>query len=236
MSLVAFDFDGTLVDGDAGVLFARHMLGRGYLDALTQDPLSAVKQVTELNLRTISLVTRGLSVEMRYRRGEIDRHDMVEQAYLGFAGEESEPVHEALDRYAREHLADRLRDGVIEQMEHHIDQGDHVVVVSTGLRDLIWPLRDVLGLDFEVVACRLRERDGQLTGTVEGPLNGQEKLTRMIAVAKRRGHDLDEAWAYTDHEDDAIILDQVGNPVAVHPTRQLRAIARRRGWPVMYDD
>ncbi len=233
---MAFDFDNTLVDGDAGVLFGRHVTRRRYLDAVTQNPLKGIRDVTRLNLKTAGLVARGLTLNLRYELGHLDRHGMIEQAYRGFEGLDADEVEDAMARYAREHLPEHLREDVVEQLHHHADQGDHVVVVSTGVHDLIWPLREVLGVDIEVVACRLRRRDGTLTGTVEGPLNGAEKATRIMAIAKRRGHDLDEAWAYGDHEDDAVILEMVGNPVAVHPTRRLKQIARRKGWPMLYDE
>lgn len=233
MSLVAFDFDGTLIDGDAGVLFARHLTGKRYLETLTQNPLRSARELTRLNFHTVRLLYRGLSIRLGYRMGEMDRHDVVEQAYQGFEGFDASWVSQELASYARKHLPKHLREGAVDQLRHHVETGDHVVVLSTGLHDLIWPLREVLGLDFEVVACRLRERDGELTGTVEGPMNGEEKATRLVAIAKRRGHDLEEAWAYGDHEDDRVLLEMVGNPVAVAPTRHMRRVARRKDWPIL---
>lgn len=230
-----FDFDGTLVDGDAGVLFARRLTGRTYLDALTQNPVKSLFDLTRLNLGTARRLYTGLSAQLEYHLDRISRHEVIERAYTGFQGLEADWVTDQMRAYAREKLPKHLRRDVVDRMRSHLDEGDHVVVVSTGIHDLIWPLRDVLGLDFEVVACRLRERDGHLTGTVEGPMDGQEKLTRVIAIAKRRGHDLEEAFAYSDHEDDAVILDMVGNPVVVHPTREMREIADERDWPVLYD-
>lgn len=235
MTLVAFDFDGTIVDGDAGVHFAKNQLLHGYLDAWKHGLTRGIVETTRVNLNALSLIARGLWVHGRYNWGSYDRHRMVERAYQGFAGVDAQDARQGLARFAREVLPGKLRDGVVEQMREHANRGDHVVVVSTGVRDLIWPLRDELGIDFEVVACRLREEEGALTGTVEGPLNGAEKWTRILAIAKRRGHDIQEAWAYADHEDDKLILEMVGNPVAVHPTRSLERIAKERGWPILYD-
>ncbi len=236
MTLVAFDFDGTLVEGDSGVHFGRHLFGKGYLNAFRNGPVQGLLRTTQLNLNLAHQVLRGLTIQARYAMGHIDRHGMVAEAYESFKGLEKAWVTEEMARFARDKLVDRLRMGVVDQMEHHIDQGHHVVVVSTGIYDLIWPLRDVLGLDFEVVACRLRERDGKLTGTVEGPLNGNEKAMRLLAIAKRRDHELENAWAYGDHEDDAAVLTRVGNPVVVHPTRRMHKIAKDQHWPVLYDD
>ncbi len=235
IALVAFDFDGTLCKGDAGVHFAMHAALQSYKHAFDDGIAQGLFELPKIHLRVLSLIARGLWIETGYSTGRLDRHRMVERAYRSYKGLPADDVREALDRFARRKLPGLLRETVVDQMREHIERGDHVVVLSTGTRDLIWPLRDELGLDFEVIACRLRQENGTLTGTVEGPLNGQEKAMRLMAIAKRRKHGLDEAWAYSDHEDDAVILEMVGNPVAVHPTKEMRKIANRRGWPIIYD-
>lgn len=234
MSLAVFDFDGTLIEGDAGVHFARHMLQRGYLEALTEGSLAArLADVSRMNWRTARLLWDHVRLHAGYESGEVDRREMVERAYENFAGLDREVVEAEMDAFAREKLPAKLRPKVVARLGEHAKQGDHVVVLSTGLHRLIWPIREVIGHDFETVACQLKDEDGTLTGTVEGPMTGAEKATRLVAVAGRRGHDLDEAHAYADHETDASMLEVVGNPVVVHPTDAMRRRARREGWPVM---
>ncbi len=221
--------------GDAGVHFALYSSLQGYKHAFDHGFAQGLVELPKVHLRTLSLIARGILVEAGYATGRLDRHRMVERAYRGYKGLPADEIREGLDRFARRKLPGLLRESVVDQMREHVDRGDHVVVLSTGTRDLIWPLRDELGIDFEVIACRLRQENGTLTGTVEGPLNGQEKAMRLLAIAQRRKHDLEEAWAYSDHEDDAVILEMVGNPVAVHPTKAMRKIASQRGWPILYD-
>lgn len=233
MVLVAFDFDGTLVKGDAGVHFGRHLLLKGYLGAFDGGLVRGTMRVTRLNANTAFLTTKGALLHWRYARGDLDRHGLVKRAYAMFKGLDSEWVSDEMASYATKHLPGKLRMDSVRLMRDHAAKGHHVVVLSTGVRDLIWPLRDVLGIDFEVVACRLREVDGTLTGTVEGPLNGTEKAIRLLALSKRRGHELEEAHAYTDHEDDAVILEMVGKPGVIHPTRKMAKLARENGWPIV---
>lgn len=236
MALVAFDFDGTLVDGDAGVRFARHLAGERYREALGQHPLSAARDLTRLNTRLAGVLARGAGLPLRYALGNLDRRGMVERAYRGFAGLPAEDTRDEMAAFAREELVDHLRGALVDQLDHHVGVDDQVAVVSTGPHAIIWPLVQAVGwTNVEVVACRLLEEDGDLTGEAEGPLNGAEKLTRVRALAKRRDHDLDEAWAYGDHEDDEPLLAAVGNPVAVHPSARLLSIARRNAWPILWD-
>jgi len=52
-------------------------------------------------------------------------------------------------------------------------------------------------------------------------------------VAEREGLDLAECTAYSDSHTDLPFLEAVGRPVAVNPDRELRRVARERGWPVL---
>lgn len=234
MSLVVFDFDNTLVDGDAGVLFARHFTAKRYRRALGLSPFEAARELTRLNATALKLLATGAGVHVGYELGQLDRREMVEHAYRGFEGLDADAARDALETFARGKLVDRVREDIAGQLEHHVDRGDRVAIISTGLHELIWPLQDELGWDVEVVATHLDEEDGRLTGRAEGPLDGAEKLTRVKALANRNDLSLEDAWAYGDHEDDAVILERVGNPVAVHPTARLLLIARKRGWTILH--
>ena len=55
----------------------------------------------------------------------------------------------------------------------------------------------------------------------------------MRAVVEREGLDLAACTAYSDSHTDLPFLEAVGIPVAVNPDRELRRIARERGWPVL---
>ena len=45
--------------------------------------------------------------------------------------------------------------------------------------------------------------------------------------------DLKRSYAYSDHVSDLPLLEGVGHPIAVSPTRQLRKIALKKGWEIM---
>src|SRR5258708_21283346 len=48
-----------------------------------------------------------------------------------------------------------------------------------------------------------------------------------------KGIDLAGSWAYSDSITDLPMLEAVGRPVAVNPDKDLRRVARERGWPVL---
>ena len=52
----------------------------------------------------------------------------------------------------------------------------------------------------------------------------------------RRGYDLERSYAYSDSVTDVHMLEAVGHPHAVNPDKDLRRIARDRGWPILVFD
>ena len=75
--------------------------------------------------------------------------------------------------------------------------------------------------------------DGVYTGRlVGGLLHGEAKAAAIRALAAREGLDLARCSAYSDSANDLPMLRLVGQPAVVNPDAELRAEARRNGWPV----
>jgi phosphoserine phosphatase len=75
--------------------------------------------------------------------------------------------------------------------------------------------------------------DGRYTGQVEFYAAGEAKVDAVRELAKERGYDLTESYAYSDSISDAPLLESVGHPTAVNPDRGLRRLAAERSWPVL---
>lgn len=231
--LAVFDFDNTLIRGDAGVLFAQWGIAKGWVGALDANPFRAARQMAEMGVMTAALMSRPLAGMTGRVTGKLSRREFLRRAYQAFNGLEAARTRERLDLFAQRHLPGRTKPEVLARLQQHVDAGDTVVILSSGLRDLIWPWREQLDLDAEVIACELQQADGRLTGEVSGPLDGQDKHLRALAISLRRGLPLGTAAAYADHDDDLPLLERVGEPVAVAPTRRLRKVARGHGWPIL---
>ena len=54
-----------------------------------------------------------------------------------------------------------------------------------------------------------------------------------MALAKERGYDLTQCFAYSDSDNDMPLLTLVGKPSAINPDIWLRVRAFQRGWPVI---
>ena len=133
-------------------------------------------------------------------------------------------------------------DGV-DQVAWHARQGHAIVLVSGTLAPLAQEMALALvlrlavrGIAASVAVCatQLEENDGRWTGRIVGDaMFGEAKWHAVRRLAAEKGFELARCYAYGDDESDRWMLEAVGRPVAVNPTRKLEKLARRREWAVM---
>jgi hypothetical protein len=85
----------------------------------------------------------------------------------------------------------------------------------------------------DVIATRMGIVDGRYSGEVEYYAAGETKADGVRQLASRRGYDLAECYAYSDSSSDLPLLELVGHPNAVNPSRTLRRVAIENGWPIL---
>ena len=90
----------------------------------------------------------------------------------------------------------------------------------------------MLGAD-HVVATRMKVKDGKYTGEIKFYAYADNKAKAIRDLARKRGYDLDNSYAYSDSITDVAMLESVGNAFVVNPDKELRKVARERGWPVL---
>jgi HAD superfamily hydrolase (TIGR01490 family) len=115
--------------------------------------------------------------------------------------------------------------------EHQI-AGRDVVLVSASGEEMVRPIGEQLGIS-DIIATRMGVTDGRYSGEIEFYAAGPNKVKAVRALADERGYDLDASFAYSDSSSDLPLLESVGNPTAVNPSRTLRKVAVERGWPIL---
>ena len=132
----------------------------------------------------------------------------------------------------REMIEPRIFTQVTGCIAAHRHAGRKIVLVTGSIDFIMQPVVEAFGVD-HLIAPALVESSGRFTGALDGPPVGeQEKARRMNEFATAHGIDLADSFAYGDSLADAPMLETVGHPQTVNPSKALAALAVSRGWPV----
>jgi HAD superfamily hydrolase (TIGR01490 family) len=190
-----------------------------------------------------------------YRDGLITRRDVVKSAYaqlmfrLGRADEQTMArTRDYLATLCKGWPVDQVRQIVAETLHElinpyvyaeaaalileHRAAGRDVVLVSASGEEIVRPIGELLGIS-DVIATRMGVVDGRYNGEIEFYAAGPSKVEAVGEMAKERGYDLSECYAYSDSSTDIPLLECVGHPTAVNPDRALRRMATENAWPVL---
>jgi len=131
----------------------------------------------------------------------------------------------------------------IETAAWHAKQGHEVVVISGTLEPLAQMAARALEtkvaargitIVIRVIATRLEEMDGRWTGRILGEaMFGEAKARAARQLAAEMRLDLGRCYAYGDGLHDRWLMEVVGWPTPVNPSKELAGIARTRGWSVL---
>jgi HAD superfamily hydrolase (TIGR01490 family) len=123
-------------------------------------------------------------------------------------------------------------DEAVNLIEEHHAAGRDVIIVSTSGAEMVEPIGQMLGAD-HVVATRMEVADGKYTGKIRFYAYAENKAKAVRDLARKRGYDLAQCYAYSDSITDLTMLEAVGHPYAVNPDKELRRAAKEHDWPVL---
>ena len=212
MACVFVDVDGTLIKGSScEARFAAYLFRRGRLGA---------RQLA------------GAALFVPRFAPSFGRHVFKKnKAYL--AGLKAETVASFAEDFVRQELKPLLRPELLQRIEAHRGAGE-VIVLLTGAPDFIArPLAQLVGAElWRATKCDRKNDVYSAEPPAEHPF-GAAKLTYAKEVCRQAGAELSECAAYADSAYDLPLLERVGRPVAAHPDRALKRMARRAGWEVL---
>lgn len=225
-ALAFFDFDNTIIHGDAGPLFGRALYSRER--AQRKRVARAVLFLRHLPFISGMAVQAGL-YKVRARR----RSSLVRSSYKGLRGVGSPHFYASMQAFVDEAVAPRIYPELAERIRRHVQDGVACVIITTGMEPLVQRSVRHLPAPVHVIGCTLGEKDGKLTGEVDGPMFGLDKANILRAYCKALGIDPKACWAYSDHWSDKHMLEAVGHGVVVNPRGRLLRMARRKGWEIL---
>ncbi len=134
---------------------------------------------------------------------------------------------------AEEYVLPLVRPEVMERVRSHRASGHRIILVSGTLAPLLSEVGRHLGIE-EVVGTPLVLSEGRYTGACELPVcQGPGKVSRLRAYLAGSSISWPESYAYADSHSDMPLLEEVGNPVAVHPDDKLAAHAQECCWQII---
>ncbi|MDR2109649.1 MAG: HAD-IB family hydrolase [Coriobacteriales bacterium] len=214
--IVAFDFDGTLIDAS-----------------------SPVRLIFRLTRERIMPVLVGMRIGIwgaRYKMGsELDQSLPRGIIFRSLRRVSAADADALLRSLYREELRQSLRPQALEELARHKRDGAEVLIASASFEPIISEVARDLGAD-GFISTQMEVADGCYTGkTIGEPPEGEQKLLQLKQYADERygvGNWVLE-WAYGDHFSDIPLLEGATHAVAVDPDRRLDRIARSRGWSIV---
>ena len=209
-----FDFDETLLDIESSRIGFRYLWQR----------------------RMISLpfVLKTLAADFFYKRHWIPDTRMAVMLLKFYRGRRLEDFQQGAQAFYQEHLKSHLAPNIIDRVRMHRQKGHQLVLISGSVRYLLEPVAQ--DLQFDHLLCTELEvgADGRLTGRADGPVC-LDSNKRVLAdqLARKENMDLDSSYAYGNHQADLPLLEMVGHPFVVEPTKPLKKVALQKKWPVL---
>lgn len=152
--------------------------------------------------------------------------------YQNYRGMDASQARTWSQAHFDEVIRPRLYPDAITRVAQHRDRGERVVLVTGSLDFIIQPLAAFLHAD-DLIAVRMIEQDGRLTGLLTTPPIGDDEKARVIrAFADTHHIDLTRSFAYGDSRADIPMLRCVGFPVVINPKERLRRVAEQNGWGI----
>lgn len=214
MTLAIFDLDHTLLAGDSDYLWGEYMVANQIVD--------------EQEYRQ-----RNLVFYEDYQRGELDNDTYLEFALAPLARYTLEELYAWRADYVENWINPIIVPGAATLLDQHRQQNHELLIISATNLFVTEPIAallqvpTILSTEPEIVANRYT---GRYLGT---PTYREGKVTVLREWLTSTDHDLADSFFYSDSINDLALLEQVDNPIAVHPDDELKAIAEARNWKII---
>jgi HAD superfamily hydrolase (TIGR01490 family) len=126
--------------------------------------------------------------------------------------------------------------GALRQIEEDRAAGRRLVLATASYRLYVEAIAAKLGFDDVIATNSIIGIDARVTAKIDGEnCYGPAKLRMIEAWFAAQGIDRRTVRVrfYSDHASDAPVMEWADEPFAANPSAKMRALAARRGWPVV---
>jgi putative phosphoserine phosphatase / 1-acylglycerol-3-phosphate O-acyltransferase len=204
--------DRTLIAGNSGVSFMRYSLSRGKTNHW--------------------MVWRAMLDYIRYRFDLLNMSKAYRKTLKPLIGIREEELIDFCQEWFEEVLKKLIYPEAYEFINGHLTRGDEVAIISNATTHAVAPLAKHFRIS-HILATQLEVREGFFTGNYIEPLCFRHgKIFWAEKLIQELGATFERCTFYTDSITDLPLLEKVRFPRVVNPDSRLRAIAKRRGWPI----
>lgn len=217
--VVFFDIAGTLIDGDPWPFVHRH----------------PDVETARVRLSYARVLPAWLGKKLSLIDDTAFRDRWLHTRARLFAGWPRTKLQALFGHVVNESLAGVYREDVLERLQQHVQDGQHVVLVSGVFQELVEAFAARVGAHAGL-GSKLLYRDDVCTGQVDAETCvGPRKLDfiRGYLEANKPGVALADCVAYADSYSDLPMLTTVGHGVATYPDERLRAVAAQHGLEIL---
>jgi putative phosphoserine phosphatase / 1-acylglycerol-3-phosphate O-acyltransferase len=205
-----FDVDGTLIHGNSGKFLVRTAYRKGLISTGNFVHALYLSLLYRFHLRKPVKIMAGMA------------------GWLNGLSEDT--VRQLSDEVFQSSISPSIRPEVYAEVQHHKDQNARIVILSSAVQFVCFPLAKHLGID-DVICSELEVKEGMFTGRFAADLcYGAEKVNRLKAYCKKMNSSPGMAYYYGDSFSDFQALDSVGFPVCINPDKKLVKAATRKNW------
>ena len=211
-----FDVDNTLIRGSTIYFLGRGMYQRGYF--------------TKKDISRFVLANLRFRLTGKENKDEIQRFQDAATDFIG--GHNVKDIEAIAQEIYDEYVSPAMWQGTIDIAQALEAEGIEVYLVTAAPEDMAVLIAKRLGLT-GALGSKAEIENGTYTGRMNGALlHGKEKAIAVTELAKEKGFNLSECFAFSDSNNDLHLLLCVGHPSAINPDALLGLRAMAEGWPI----
>lgn len=213
MNLAVFDLDHTLLAGDSDYLWGQYLVERGFVDG---------EVYARENQRFYA----------QYQAGTLDIDEFARFSLAPMRAHDIGMLRAARETFVVEKVLPRIAAGAPALIEAHRAAGDTLLITTATNQFIVEPIAALLRID-NLLATEPEVIDGRYTGRVARANFRDGKVSNLRVWLAASGRCFARISGYSDSHNDLPLLEFVDQPYAVDPDPTLKAVAERRGWPVI---
>ncbi|MGY8792060.1 MAG: HAD family hydrolase [Gammaproteobacteria bacterium] len=213
-SLVIFDLDNTILNGDSDYAMVNYLVQTNILDE--------------------SAAIKNQQFIEDYNRGELDFDAYTSFALSAYIGLTLEEINQLILPFVAKVIEPLINIFALKMIHDHGDQGDTILLASATNELIVQPIAQRLDIP-NVIGTQVEFINNQCSGAYIPPSAlGAGKLQLVTQWMGRNDYSkFENVTFYSDSINDLPLLEAVGHPKVVNPDPVLEKIAADRGWTII---